>query len=113
MNLKIVGQNIKSYREKLVLKQEDLADYLGVDRVNISYWENGNRSIPIHYLTKLADLFMIDLADLLEEDAEQKTAGVALAFRADSLSADDLRTIASFKRIVKNYLRMIDLDKQL
>jgi transcriptional regulator with XRE-family HTH domain len=112
MDPNIIGQNIKSFREKLALKQDDLADYLGVDRVNISYWENGNRQTPVNYLNKLADLFMVDLADLLEEEMEQKNASVALAFRADTLSGDDLRTIASFKKIVKNYLKMIELDKE-
>jgi hypothetical protein len=60
----------------------------------------------------LADLFGIELEELLEEDQTIKEANVAFAFRSDNNSAD-LSNIASFKRIVLNYLKMEKLKLKL
>ena len=112
MSSVIIGQNIKAFREKLGIKQEVLAEFLEVDRVYISYWENASRPIPIEKLTKLADFFMVELSDLMEENAHQKNANVALAFRAGALNAKDIESITSFKKIVKNYLKMLEIEKK-
>ena len=62
-------------------------------------------------LEKLADLFGVDLADFFEEDSNQIKANLAFAFRATDLQEKDLNEIASFRRVVKNYLKIIDLEK--
>jgi transcriptional regulator with XRE-family HTH domain len=102
----IIGSNIKNIREAMGLSQEDLAKFLNVKRENISYYETGNRNIPSEIVTKCADLFGVDEYDLMEENAEMQIANVAFAFRADALVADDLPQIASFRKVVKNYLKM-------
>jgi transcriptional regulator with XRE-family HTH domain len=101
-----IGNNIRSFRERLNLSQEVLAEYLGVSRPMISLLENGERTVTLVHLTKLADLFGVDEYDLMEEEAPQHLANVALAFRADQLSAPALESVASFKKIVKNYLKI-------
>lgn len=112
MQNKTIGQNIKALRGKLRLTQENLAEYLGIDRVNISYYENCERRIPVVHLNKLADLFGVELHDLLTEDLVNQSLNVSFAFRATNLTNEDLQNIAQFKRIVKNYLKLVDLKNK-
>lgn len=104
---KIVGDNLKSWRNKIGYNQDDLADYLGIKRENISYYETGEREIPINHLEKLGDLFGIEPEMFFNENKEIIETELAFAFRnTEKLSADSLRNIALFKKIVKNYIMM-------
>jgi len=102
----IIGLNLKRYRESLGLTQDLLANYLGINREEVSYYENGKRTMPTHLLSMAAKLFGIDEYDLYESDESTNEVKVALAFRADALNADDLHHIADFRKIVLNYLGM-------
>lgn len=102
----IIGKNIKSYREKLNLSQEEIAEFLGVSRELISYYENGRREVQLEKLEKLADLFGIELINLLEEDLSIMKTDIAFAFRSDGLEQRDLEHISNFHRIIMNYLKM-------
>lgn len=100
-----VGNNIAKLRKTLALTQENLALYLGVSRVQISHYERGERDISVTEMNKLADLFGVELSDLLEEDDDLQKMNLAFAFRSAN-SESDLDNIAFFKRVVLNYLKM-------
>jgi transcriptional regulator with XRE-family HTH domain len=102
----IIGQNICHFRTTLGLSQDDFADYLDVARPMVSYFENGSRRIPSEIITKAAKLFGVEELDLYEADPDIRGAHLSFAFRADGLSASDLKQIADFKKIVLNYLGM-------
>ena len=102
----IIGLNLKRYRESLGLTQDLLANYLGINREEVSYYENGKRTLPTNLLSIAANLFGIDEYDFYESDEATNEAKVALAFRADTLDAEDLHHIADFRKIVLNYLGM-------
>ena len=102
----IIGRNIKFFREKLGLNQDDLAGYLAISREEVSYIENARRPISTIIISKAANLFGIEEYDLYEEDSETIAANVAFAFRADFLLANDIQNIADFRKIVLNYLKM-------
>lgn len=102
----IVGLNLKRYRENSGLTQDLLANYLDINREEVSYYENGKRALPTPLLSRAAKLFGIDEYDLYESDESYSEAKVALAFRADTLTAEDLHHIADFRKIVLNYLGM-------
>ncbi len=106
---KIVGRNLKRMREANRFTQEQLAGYLGIQRSAFSNYELGEREMPIELLERAADLLGCDLSLFFEED--EKTVGNMLtcAFRIDDLSSSDLKEIALFKAIVKNYLKMTQL----
>lgn len=103
---KILGNNIKAFRKKLEFTQEALAEYLGISREEMNYYEKGTRTMPSIYVTKLAELFSVDEYDLFQEDESILTANVAFAFRADCISNEDYKSIAGFKKIAMNYLKM-------
>jgi transcriptional regulator with XRE-family HTH domain len=108
---KVIGDNIKAYREKFGYSQENLANCLGVDRSIISHYENGNREISIIHLNKLADLFANEVEDLIEENSIERNANIAFAFRREGMDNQDLNSIASFQKVVKNYLKITKLLK--
>ncbi|HCS20125.1 MAG TPA: XRE family transcriptional regulator [Bacteroidetes bacterium] len=110
---KTIGKNLKTYRDNLGFTQEYVASYLGVERVLISYYESGTRKIPIAVLTKLSDLYGLTLKELIDVNPQQSKLNAAFAFRATNISENDMRVIAAFKRIAKNYLMMKDkLDSE-
>jgi transcriptional regulator with XRE-family HTH domain len=102
----ILGKNITAFRNKLNLSQKQVADFLGIKRENISYYENGSRSIPLEHREKLADLFGVEIYDLSTSDLSNQKADLAFAFRADEINSEDLENISRFKKIVKNYIKM-------
>lgn len=102
----IIGRNIKLYREKIGISQESLAEYLGVSRGEMNYYENEKRTIPTKVIEKAARLFGIDEYDLYDENIETQQANTAFAFRANFLTIEDLGKVADFRKIVLNYLKM-------
>ena len=48
---------LKDIREDLDITQQQLADYLHIRQNTLSQYENGQRSLPIDTLQKLADYF--------------------------------------------------------
>lgn len=107
----VIGRNLKDYRLKMGYSQDQLAKYLGVDRSTISHYETAEREASLVHLSKLADLFGIELEDLSEPDAVNKAANLAFAFRRDGFDEQDLESIASFQKIVKNYVKMTEILK--
>lgn len=105
------GAIICAYRERMKLSQEAVAEFLGIKREILSYYETGNREAPIEVLERLSDLFGIGLEDFFEEDANQVRANVAFAFRADEILTEDLNAIAEFRKVIKNYFKLISLEK--
>jgi len=101
-----IGVNVNKYRIAQGYTQDHLANLLGVSREQISNYENGIRNIPVTSLNKLADLFGIELEELLEENSTIATTNLAFAFRSQSITDTDIKSIAEFKRIVFNYLKM-------
>jgi len=110
---KIIGNNIKVLRDKYGFRQEEVANFLGLKKhVTISYYENGSRNIPLEHLSKIADLFNVELEVLLTENPEEQLMNRVFAFRKDELKENDLETIANFHKIVKNYLKLKRLEKK-
>ncbi len=103
---KVIGNNLKKFRDANGLTQENLAEYLGIGRSAYSNYESGEREMPLALLEKAADLLGCDLDLLLEENAETVGNMLTCAFRMDNMSVVDMQQIARFKEIVKNYLKM-------
>lgn len=108
----IVGNNIKNYRQKFGYSQDHIAVYLGIDRTTLSKYESAEREISLFNLTRLADLFGIELDDLIEPDTAHKMANLAFAFRSEGFEEQDIKSIASFQKVVKNYIRIVRIANE-
>jgi transcriptional regulator with XRE-family HTH domain len=102
----IIGKNLQTLRKKLGFTQDQVAEYLSINREEISYYENGTRSMPSQLMSQISNLYGVDEYDFYEENFDLASVNLALAFRAESLKPADLAQIAQFKKIVRNYLRM-------
>ena len=110
---KIIGQNLCKLRKANNFTQEQIADYLGINRSTYSNYELGEREMPFDLLEQAADLLGCELSILLEENEAIVDEMMLCSFRIDNLSSDDLTQIATFKRIVKNYMKMNQLLEEL
>jgi len=109
--LKLIGANIRVLREANKYTQSEVATFLGLnDHVTISYYENGDRNIPLDHLKKIADLFGVELTALFVEDPNERTINKVFAFRKEDLNEKDFSIIAEFNKIVKNYIKLIRLE---
>ncbi|MGX7013578.1 helix-turn-helix domain-containing protein [Vagococcus silagei] len=64
------SHQLKKYREKEQLSQEELAEKIYVSRQTISKWENDKTYPDIHNLIALSILFDITLDELVKGDVE-------------------------------------------
>lgn len=60
-----VGENILAFRKKKKIKQEELADFLGVTKASVSKWETKQSYPDILLLPQIAAFFGITIDDLL------------------------------------------------
>lgn len=95
------------------LSQEVVAEFLKIKREVLSYYETDSRETPLEVLEKLSDLFGIGLDEFFEEDENQIKANIAFAFRADEILPEDLNSISAFRKVVKNYFKLVDLEKKI
>ncbi len=107
-----IGQNLKRFREACKFTSNQVATYIGVSRSSYSNYESGLREMPLGALEKAANLFGCELCDLTSHDGPGDEMLLLCSFRADGLSDDDVSAIASFKTIVKNYMKMQRLSHE-
>lgn len=65
-----INQQIKSYRTKLNMSQEELANKVFVTRQTVSNWETNKNYPDIHSLLLMSSLFKISLDQLVKGDLE-------------------------------------------
>ena len=65
----IIGENIRNLRKRNYLTQEELAEKLGVSTMTIYRIENGVGNIKIQNLIMLAEIFGVDMHQLLKKGA--------------------------------------------
>ena len=62
-----IGKNIKRFREKSEMTQDDLSKVIGVSDKTVSSWEIGTRTPKMGAIQKIADYFGIRKSDLIED----------------------------------------------
>jgi transcriptional regulator with XRE-family HTH domain len=103
----IIGNNLHLLREKFHYTQDEVANYLTIDRGAYANFECGNREMPYELMLKTCEFYGLSLSDLMEEDAAKLEEELICCFRTDHLGADDIKEIARFKNIVRNYLKIL------
>ena len=71
----MIGDNIKFYRKKNQLTQDDIAEACNVTRQAVSKWENGTGTPDIANLMAIAALFQISVDELLSNEKSEKKRG--------------------------------------
>lgn len=94
------GKKFKELRNRSGLTQNQVADYLEVDQSYISKCEKDERQFSIDIIEKAAALFGCPVEYFTDETGE--IISIPIAFRAKSLTAGDLETLAAMNRIALN-----------
>ncbi len=94
-----MNEKLKMMRERAGLRQEQIACYLGVKQSFISKVETGERNLTVDQLESVVNLYGYSLAAFADmEDAHP----IQFAFRAQEVSQEDLRNIATIEKIAMN-----------
>ena len=68
----MIGMNIKQLRQEKHIKQETLADAIGVSAQAVSKWETGASDPDISLLPQLANYFGVSIDELFEVPRAEK-----------------------------------------
>ncbi|MBF4469211.1 MAG: helix-turn-helix domain-containing protein [Methanobrevibacter arboriphilus] len=102
-----VGARLKKLREDRGYKQDQLANYLGVDQGHISKIENGNRNLNLNLLDKLCSLYNCSSEYIVNGEGE--CSATKVAFRSSENSVD-LNVVAKINQITSNLKFLRNLD---
>ena len=92
---KLLGKKIKELRLKKGLSQEQMAELIDLDRRSVSNIECGN-TFPSSSLLKIAQILDIDIKNLFDFNAENKTKDVLLkeiSHKLNKLTTEQLKII--------------------
>ena len=72
MDLQKIGTFLKELRKEKELTQEQLAETLNVSRRTVSRWETGSNLPDLDLLVEMADLYQVDLRELLKGERKNE-----------------------------------------
>ena len=64
-----IGKILRQKREYKNLTQQEVADYVGVERTTYINWETGISDVKCKYLPKLAEFLNVDVREFFEENS--------------------------------------------
>ena len=93
--MSIFGDNIKRLRKNKGLKQQEIAELLGVKRNTYSDWENGKTEPKLENVVKLAQIFNTTTDELLGQTIYSKAKLVRFL---DDYDVSDIRNWSKEER---------------
>ena len=66
-----IGDNLRVLRNRKDISQQEIADFLGVDRKTYVSWESGTADIKSSYIPKLAEFLHVEINDLFREKSTE------------------------------------------
>ena len=101
-----LGEKVKLLRKRRNLKQDDLAEVLGLSRSQISNLEKGRRTLSLKQLEKLCEYFKVDMSFFLMSETTDSCMGLidkaGVLFKSKELSDSQKEDL--FISIMKIYL---------
>lgn len=79
-----VAETIKMLREVKNWSQEEMSEKLNISKSSYARWENGESQLKLHQLEKLADVFQIDVLDLLKLSKQNVFLGIVMGNVGDN-----------------------------
>ncbi len=103
----MIGDNIKFYRKKNQLTQDDIAAACNVTRQAVSKWENGKTQPDIQTLSMLASTLEVSEEDLIygPSDSEKKTLTKIKENTTVEKTVDVGATVGTALAVVLSYVK--------
>lgn len=76
MEMYSICSKLKNLRENRNMKQNEVAEYLGISQQNYSRYENGKRDLPIRHLEPLSKLYDVSAGYLLGLSVNKKELSI-------------------------------------
>ena len=105
-----IGDKLRTARDNAGLTQAQVETCLGINKAQLSYYENGKREISISILEKLASLYGYEINYFLS-DSEIVEPDVQIAFRGAEVCDEDLQVITWAKTFLNNLCEMNELKR--
>lgn len=102
-----IYEKLKLMREQTGLRQEQIAEFLGVTQAYISKVETGERNLTVDQLENLVNLYGYSLSTFA--NMQDSVRPIQFAFRAQEVSQDDLKVISDIGRIAINSRFMTEI----
>jgi len=84
-----ISEKIETRRKQLNLSLQDVADYLGVSKTTVFFWESGRtKSLKLDHINRLAKILKVDAQSLFND--EEPLALVNDEKTLDMTSTDEL-----------------------
>ena len=93
----ILGYRLRELRKENNLTQEKLGEILGVSKVSVSGYENGNRIPSLEILNKIIDFFNISSDFLLGKELNVVCEDNNISFRMSTNDIEIIREIHILK----------------
>ena len=97
-----IGRRLSHARRHAGFTQRQVAEYLGINREQLSYVETGRRPVDLPTMQRLADLYGFALSYFVASELEPSREAAVAAFRSDSIAPEDLEVIRWVKRFAMN-----------
>ena len=111
-NNKEIGNTLKDMRYKMGYSQKQISSYLGISQSAYSQYVRGNTAISRDSLEMLANIYGVEEYDILTCNKPLLQAEMAFSFIQKEDKIRNLGQIASFHKIIKNYLDMCDIESR-
>lgn len=100
--------NLKALRKMCCLSQEELAQHLGLNRGNISSYENGSAEPKLCNLMKISRFFSLTMGDITMEEISCKDQYEQLCNRFKKTESIQREHLEELENEVKRYHKLID-----
>jgi transcriptional regulator with XRE-family HTH domain len=113
----ILGYRLRELRKENRLSQEKLGKILGVSKVSVSGYENGNRIPSLDILNKILDFFGVSADYLMGRELDMVCEENNLTFKMSSLDVEIIKEMHNnpivYNNISKNPRRFFNtFDKK-
>lgn len=99
-----LGNNIRNIRKQRGLRQEQLAEAMGVSIASVSKWENGQCAPELTVLAELADFFEVSIDTLVGHNLKADRMEALIAQMENAAESRNEETAAMLcEKILRNY----------
>jgi len=114
-NMSTLGKNIKHFRNRFDLKQEELALILNFGLGQLKHWETGRNEPDVESLKKLASFFRVSVDELIgftNEKTDDPLEKVYIEIKKSYLDLDDYQK-SKFEKQVIAFAKMLRSNKEM
>ncbi|MBS1548513.1 MAG: helix-turn-helix transcriptional regulator [Bacteroidetes bacterium] len=101
----IVGKKLRILRTKAQISQQELADFVGVDRKTYINWENEISDVKSEFIPLLAEKLGVNIQDLFETS---KDTNIHQIFNESTINNSIMVMLVSDKKMMNEVLRIFN-----